>query len=87
MSLTDKLKEEGKKLALDPRVLKLAQDPRFFKLVMAAMSVPGRVTSFTQEQRETFAKAMGLATSEEVRDLRRIVTSLEEEVARLRSRL
>lgn len=86
MKLKDRLKSEGMKLALDPRVMKLAADPRFMRLVMTAMSVPGRVDSYTQEQKEAFAKALGLATREEVQDLRRIVTSLEEEIARLRAR-
>lgn len=84
MGLKDKIVAEGMKLAMDPRVAKLVQDERFMRLVMAAMSVPGRVTTFTQEQKETFAKTMGLATSDEVRDLKRIVASLEDEVASLR---
>ena len=45
------------------------------------------MATFTTEQKETFAKSMGLATSDEVRDLRRTVTSLEQTVARLRAKL
>jgi hypothetical protein len=59
------------------------QDERFMKLVMAAMAMPGRVNTFTTEQKEHFAKAMGLATQEEVRDLKRTVAALERAVARL----
>ena len=77
---------EGMKLATNPQVAKLMQDERFMKLVMAAVSMPGRVASFTQEQKEQFAKAMGLATSDEVRDLRRAVESLEDAVSRLSAR-
>ncbi|AUX46728.1 hypothetical protein SOCE26_082370 [Sorangium cellulosum] len=84
MTLKDKLFTEGMKLAANPNVAKLMQDERFMRLFMTAMSVPGRVSSFTAEQKETFAKAMGLATAEEVRDLKRTVTSLERELARLR---
>jgi hypothetical protein len=51
---------------------------------MTAMSMPGRVNTFTEEQKEHFAKAMGLATQDEVRDLKRTVAALEREVARLR---
>jgi len=47
------------------------------------MAMPGRVESFTTEQKESFAKAMGLASQDEVRDLKRTVTALEREVARL----
>ena len=83
-SLKDKLVNEGMKLAANPNVAKLMQDERLMKLFMAAMSVPGKVSSFTTEQKETFAKAMGLATADEVRDLKRTVAALEREVARLR---
>ena len=62
MALKDKLVSEGMKLAANPNVAKLMQDERFMRLFMTAMSVPGRVSSFTAEQKETFARAMGLAT-------------------------
>ncbi|XXY53493.1 hypothetical protein WME91_20385 [Sorangium sp. So ce269] len=84
MALKDKLVTEGMKLAANPNVAKLMQDERFMRLFMTAMSVPGRVSSFTAEQKETFAKAMGLATADEVRDLKRTVASLERELVRLR---
>jgi hypothetical protein len=84
MALKDKLVNEGMKLATNPRVAKLMQDERVMRVFMQAMSMPGKVSSFTQEQKDAFAKAMGLATAEEVRDLRRIVASLEDEIARLR---
>jgi hypothetical protein len=87
MGISDRLKAEGMKLAtnpaLAPAVAKLMQDERFMRLVMTAISMPGRVSSYTTEQKEAFAKAMGLATAEEVRDLKRIVASLEAKLARL----
>jgi hypothetical protein len=82
--LKDFILEESMKLAGNPAVSKLMQDPRFMRLVMTAISMPGRVQTFTQEQKETFARSMGLATQDEVRDLKRQVTALEREVARLR---
>ena len=85
MALKDKLMSEGMKLAANPAFAKLMQDERFMKLVMAAMSMPGRVNTFTTEQKEHFAKAMGLATQEEVRDLKRTIAALERTVARLES--
>ena len=83
MALKDKLVSEGMKLAANPAVAKLMQDERFMKAMMTAMAMPGRVSTFTAEQKEHFAKAMGLATQEEVRDLKRTVAALEREVARL----
>ncbi len=84
MALKDKLITEGMKLAANPNVAKLMHDERLMKVFMTAMSVPGKVSSFTHEQKEAFAKTMGLATADEVRDLKRTVASLEREVARLR---
>ena len=40
--------------------------------------------SFTTEQKEAFAKAMGLATQDEVKDLKRQIAALEREIADLR---
>jgi uncharacterized protein YceH (UPF0502 family) len=85
MALKDKLMSEGMKLATNPTVAKLLQDERFMKLVMTAMSMPGRMNDFTTEQKEHFAKAMGLATQEEVRDLKRTVAALERALSRLES--
>ena len=82
-SLKKSLMKQGMKLMSDPRVMKLMQDERVMKAVMAAMSVPGRVTSFTQEQAEKIAKAMALATEDEVKDLKRTVRRLEEDLARM----
>ena len=84
MSIKDKIMSEGMKLATSPTVAKLMQDERFMRLVMQAMAMPGKVQTFTAEQKETFAKAMGLATQDELRDLKRTVASLEDELARLR---
>jgi cell division FtsZ-interacting protein ZapD len=84
MKLKEKLVSEGMKLATNPKVAKLMQDERLMKLVLSAASVPGKVSSFTSEQKEAFAKAMGLATADEVRDLKRTVAALEREIARLR---
>ena len=86
MALRERLMSEGLKLATNPAVAKLMQDERFMKLIMAAMAMPGRVSSFTTEQKELFAKTMGLATQEEVRDLKRTVAALERAVARLEER-
>jgi hypothetical protein len=86
MSLKDKVMAEGMKLATNPQVAKLMQDERVMKLVMTAVSVPGKVQTFTAEQKEAFAKAMGLATQDEVKDLKRQIAALERELSELRYR-
>ncbi len=84
MSIKKRLMNQGMKLMSDPRVMKLMQDERFMKAMMAAMSVPGRVTTFAHDQTNRIAKAMDLATSQEVKDLRRTVRALEEQLAELK---
>ncbi len=85
MSLKDKVMAEGMKLATHPALAPVLQDERFMKLFLTALSVPGRLEQITEEQRENFIRAFGLATQEEVADLKRAVRALEDEVTRLRS--
>ena len=80
------LMKQGMKLMSDPRVMKLMQDERVMKAMMAAMAVPGKVQSFTKDQLETIAKAMALATEGEVKDLKRTVRKLEDEIAKMKDK-
>src|ERR1700733_6791809 len=84
-SLKKNLMKQGMKLMSDPRVLKLMQDERVMKAVMQMMAVPGLVQTFSQEQVEKLVKSMALATEDEVKDLKRTVRRLEEEVARMKN--
>lgn len=84
MSLKKTLMSQGMKLMSDPRMMKLMQNEQFMKAMMTAMSVPGRIDGFTKEQAERFAKVMKLATSREVKDLKRTVRALEEQLAELK---
>ncbi|MFO0549822.1 MAG: hypothetical protein U0271_15625 [Polyangiaceae bacterium] len=86
MAIKDRLVAEGMKLTQNPAVAKLIADERFMRLVVLAMSMPGRVSTFTTEQKERFAKEMGLATTDEVRDLKRQVAALEDSLRRLERR-
>jgi len=63
--------------------MKMMQDERVMKAVMQMMNVPGKVQTFGNEQVEKLAKAMSLATEDEVKDLKRQIRRLEEEVTRL----
>jgi hypothetical protein len=83
-SLKKTLMQKGMKLMSDPRILKLMQDERVMKAVMAAMSVPGRAQTLAKEQLESLARSMALATESEVKDLRRTVRKLEEEMSRMK---
>ena len=87
MSLKDRVKNEGIRLATHPAVAPLLRDERFMKLVMQALSVPGRIEELTEEQKLNLARRLGLAPQKEVDDLKRTVRSLEDELARLRKQL
>ncbi|HVJ90036.1 MAG TPA: hypothetical protein VM580_09540 [Labilithrix sp.] len=75
--------DKGMKLMTDPRVMKIMQDERVMKAVIQMMSMPGKVQTFTADQVERLAKAMSLATEDELKDLKRQIRRLEEEVTRL----
>jgi hypothetical protein len=84
-TLKKTLLSQGMRLMSDPRVMKVMQDERVMKAVMAAMSIPARAQSFAKEQAEHLARAMALATEGEVKDLRRAVRKLEEDLTRMRA--
>lgn len=84
MSLKKTVMKRALELMADPRVAKLMADPRVMKAVMAALSMPGRVSSFTVEQVEKIAKAMDIPTGGEVDDLKRQVRRLEGELDEMR---
>jgi cell division FtsZ-interacting protein ZapD len=82
-SIKKTLMKQGMKLMSDPRVQKIMADERVMKAVMQMMNVPGKVQSFTDDQVTKLAKAMSLATEDEVKDLKRQIRRLEEEISRL----
>jgi len=84
MSLKKSLMEQGMKLLADPRVMKLMQNEQFMKAMMTAISMPGKIDGFTKEHAEKFAKRMSLATADEVRDLKRTIRSLEDQIAEIK---
>ncbi len=83
-SLKKTLMKQGMKLMSDPRVMKIMQDERVMKAAMAALGMPAKARGFARDKVESLAKAMALATEDEVEDLRRTVRSLEDELARLK---
>ncbi len=77
------LVKQGMNFISDPRVVKIMQDERVLRAITQVIKMPGKVQDFTQGNVEKIAKAMALATETEVKDLRRTVRRLEEEVSRL----
>jgi polyhydroxyalkanoate synthesis regulator phasin len=83
MGLKQSLVGKGMKLMSDPRVIKLVHNEQFMKALVAALGMPGKIDGFTKEQAERLAKKLSLATADEVRELKRRVRALEDEIAEL----
>lgn len=86
MSLKKTVMKQGMKLMSDPRVLKLMQDERVMRAMMGAMAVPGKVSTLTEEGKESLQKIMGVASEREVKDLERTIRSLEDQITELKRR-
>lgn len=80
MDFKQKLMQEGMKLMSNPKVMKLMQDERVMKVVMTAMSMPAKISTFTETAGEKIAKNFHMATAQEVKDLKRTIRKLEEQV-------
>jgi cell division FtsZ-interacting protein ZapD len=87
MSIKDEMMKRGMQMMSDPRVGKLMQNPQFMKVMMAALQVPGKVNTFTNEQAKVVAHALRLATEEDVKNLQRTVKRLEREIEKLSHQL
>lgn len=82
-SFRKNLMKQGMKLMSDPRFAKLLQDERVMKAVVQVMSMPGKLQTFTNDRIDQIARTLNLATEEEVKDLRRQVRRLEDDLTRL----
>ncbi|MGZ3424491.1 MAG: hypothetical protein ACXWUG_19055 [Polyangiales bacterium] len=80
MDFKQKLMQEGMKLMSNPKVMKLMQDERVMKAVMGAMALPAKISTATEKAGETVAKTLNLPTAQEVKDLKRTIRKLEEQI-------
>ena len=85
-SFKDVLVGQAMKLAGNPRVTKLVSDPRVMNAAMKAMSLGGAVKTNMDKAGRLAAGVFGLATQEEVANLRQTIQTLEDTVASLESR-
>lgn len=87
MSVKDEVTKRGAQLLNDPRVVKVMQSEQLLRAMTTLVQVSGQVGAFTAEQSARVAKAMRLATSDELDRLRSRVASLEAQVEGLQRRL
>ena len=86
MDLKQRLMQDAMKLMSNPKVMKLMQDERVMKAVMTAMSLPGKVSTAAENAGEKIAKSLHFATEQEVKDLKRTIRKLEEQLDNIRTK-
>jgi cell division protein FtsB len=74
------------KLVSDPRVTKMVSSPAVMNAAMKAMSLTGQVKSQADKATKLAAGVFGLATQDEISQLRTTINDLEDQVATLRTR-
>jgi len=72
------------KLAQNPKVMEVVTSPRVMELAMKAMSLRAQAGTVASGATHAVARSLNLATREDVRELRRTVRRLEEQLAAAR---
>lgn len=80
MNLKKTLLTQAMKLAQNPKVMEVAMSPKVMGAAMRVMSLRGQVESASAAATQSLARALNLATREEVRELRRTIRRLEDEL-------
>ena len=83
--LKDFLTKKGMELMQDPRVAKLMQDERGSKGMMQAIQLRGKVQEQFEKGVEDIAGALNLATTKEIKDLKRQMKKMERELEQARA--
>src|SRR5687768_14082209 len=85
-SVKDAVLGQAMKLAGSPQVTRLMTDPRLMNAAMKAMSVGGTVKAKLDQCGKLAGGVFGLATQDEVSNMRSTIQNLEDQVAVLESR-
>lgn len=85
-SVKDVVLGQAMKLAGDPRVTRLMTDPRLMNAAMKAMSLGGNLKGKLDQCGKLAGGMFGLATQEEVTNLRGTVQTLEDQLSVMETR-
>jgi hypothetical protein len=85
VALKDLITKKGLELMQDPRVAKLMQDERVMKAMMQAIQLRGRVQENFDQRVEELAKTLNLATMKEIRELKRNLRKMEQDLAKAKA--
>jgi hypothetical protein len=86
MDLKKIFQERGMKLMQDPRFAKVMQDERVMKAVMRGFQLKQKAQEKIDAQVEAIAKQLNLATKAEVRELKRALRKVEQELEKERAK-
>ncbi len=86
MDLKRFFKDQGSKMIQDPRFMKLMQDERVMKTVMKGFQLKQHAQEQFDARVETVAKQLNLATKAELRDLKRALSKMEQELKKERAK-
>lgn len=85
-SIKDIVVGQAMRLAGSPRVSKLASDPRLMNVAMKALSLGGSVKTGMDKAGGVAAGVLGLATQNEVANLRATIQQLEDTISTLEAK-
>lgn len=77
-------REQLLRLLQNPRIAKLLDDPRTTQLIMRGLKLRADIDTVVDRRMEKVAHTLHLATKREVRELRRTIRKLEQELAEAR---
>lgn len=80
--LKDLLMKRGVRLLQDERVKKLMEDPRVMEGMMGALRLRGRIQESVDARVGEIAHSLNLATKSEMRELKRSLRKMEQDLAR-----
>lgn len=81
MDLKKSLLAQAAKLAQNPKVMEVVTHPRVMEVAMKAMAARGQIGTAVDGATRTVARSLNLATRDEVKELRRTIRRLEDELA------
>ncbi len=86
MGMRDYLSRRGLKLLQDRRLARVFQDERVVRAMMRALELRGRIQERLDERIEGVARSLNLATKRELRELKRTLRRVEQDLERERRR-
>lgn len=85
--MIDKLKQEvmrrGMKLMMNPKVMKAMADPRVMNAITQGFAIKGQIQSQIEGTMRQVAAALNLATKEDIENLRRTLSQVEDSLTDL----